>query len=136
MISHSFAGVSLHVDFSRKEQIRLPAEYGCPDDGKVCTLQIIWTTSENKGMERNLTKLSQLILYNSSQTADYTGLIYKASLNFADDESKKRNYKNIFVPTKCLKVTNIPSGKSGNDVSSFFAQKGIGVRIDGTLKAV
>ena len=69
-------------------------------------------------------------MYNNSQTADYTGLIYKASLNFADDESKKRNYKNIFVPTKCVKVTNVPSGKSGNDLASLFAQKGIGVRIN------
>ena len=87
-------------------------------------------------MDRYQTKMSPFILYFSLQTADYTGLVYKASLNFADDESKKRNYKNIFVPTKCLKVTNIPSGKSGNDVSSFFAQKGIGVRIDGTNKTV
>ena len=68
--------------------------------------------------------------YSSFQTADYTGLIYKASLNFADDESKKRNYKNIFVPTKCVKVTNVPSGKSGNDLASLFAQKGIGVRVN------
>ena len=53
---------------------------------------------------------------------------YKANLNFADDESKKRNYKNIFVPTKCLKVTNIPTGKTGNEVAAFFRERGLNVR--------
>ena len=67
---------------------------------------------------------------------DYTDPTNNASLNFSNDEDKKRNYKNIFVPTKCLKVTNVPSGKSGNDVASFFAQKGIGVRMEHVFRLV
>ena len=87
-------------------------------------------TTERLGLSRMPSKIScirdnTVLLH--LQTADYTGVVYKANLNFADDESKKRNYKNIFVPTKCLKVTNVPTGKTGNEVAAFFRERGLGV---------